>query len=790
MRFLTFLSVGVLFIGLSDRSFGDEKPKTEFSPKDIEFFEKKIRPLLHKHCYSCHSAKSKTLRGGLRLDHRAGLMTGGDSGPAVVPGKPDKSLLIESVRYGADSMQMPPKGKLSVAEIALLETWVKRGSPFPGNALSDATKPKTIDFAAGRKFWSFQPLKKQRLPVVKHGHRVRNRIDAFVLAELSKRKFRPSPAADRRTLVRRLSFDLTGLPPTPEQVDRFINDKSPNAYEALVDRLLASPQYGERWARFWLDLARYTDSTASWLNSTGKAHLYRDWVTQAFNADMPYDQFVKRQLATDMMPATGPADMPALGFLGLSPTYWKELQLPMEIIKVIVADEWEERIDTTSRTFLGLTVACARCHDHKFDPISTEDYYALAGVFASTRLAERPLMPEAAYKPVLRAKAEIKKLDAQLKKLNKQKKKKPAVVQQIAKLKAQIKTLQKSTPHYDAPLANAIKDESMYVVRAGKTPQSGTRIEYKPQPRDLNLFIRGNPNRLGPVVPRRFPRVLSSANAKPFKNGSGRLELAQSIVGDAASLTARVIVNRVWLAHFGRGLVETPSNFGTQGARPSHPELLEDLAARFVENGWSMKWLHREMVNSATYRQTSKISESAKPQTVDPENRWLWRMNRRRLDVESWRDAMLAVSGQLDPKVGGPSQKLDGKTNHRRTLYGTIHRREMPAMLRLHDFPDPTAHSAMRVGTTTSLQGLFVLNSPLLATQSAALAKRMQREVPNDTPGQVKLAYRLLYGRPVDDDELKLALAFLESDGRKKRTAAWQLYAQVLLGSNEFLYVD
>jgi hypothetical protein len=794
MKFTHFVIRMSLLLGvacgalLAERSVVAQEKSPKFSAADIEFFEKKIRPLLHKRCYSCHSTDAKKIRGGLRLDHRAGLLSGGDSGPAVVAGQVEKSLLIDSVRYGADSYQMPPAGKLPANEIALLEAWVKRGAPFPMSAGDNVTKPAGIDYAAGRKFWSFQPLKKVAPPTVPPGQRVRKRIDSFVLAELSKRKLQPSPEADRRTSIRRLSFDLTGLPPTPEEVDRFVADQSPQAYAKLVDRLLASPQYGERWARFWLDLARYTDATASWLDSTGQAYLYRDWVTQAFNEDIPYDQFVVRQLATDMLPETGPADTPALGLLGLSPTYWKELKLPMEIIKIIVADEWEERIDTVSRTFLGLTVACARCHDHKFDPISTEDYYAFAGVLASTRLAERPLISAADYKPVAAAKAEVKKLKAQLKKLRAKKPPAKDAAAQIAKLEQQIKQIKESTPHYSKPMANGLIEESMYVVRAGKTAQNGTRIEYKTEPRDLPMFIRGNPNKTGSIVPRRFLRVLSAGEPKPFQNGSGRLELARSIVGDAGPLAARVIVNRIWLAHFGRGLIETPSNFGSLGSRPSHPELLEDLTARFVENGWSLKWLHREIVLSATYRQSS-ASQTGNHQ-LDPDNRWLWRMNRGRLDIEAWRDAMLAVSGRLDDTIGGPSQSLASNTNRRRTLYGTINRREMPAMLSLHDFPDPTAHSARRITTTTSLQGLFVLNSPLMTTQAAALAARVQKTVPNDIPGQVQFAYGLLYGRPATEEDIALATAFLSTKTSTTKIAPWQMYAQVLLGSNEFLFVD
>jgi len=752
----------------------------KFSELDLTYFEKKIRPLLHKHCYECHSNAAKTLHGSLKLDTYHGTRTGGDSGPAIVAGKPEESLLIESILYSENSYQMPPKGKLAAAEIAELTNWIRRGAPMPFESTDNAHRTGEIDYAVARQFWSFQPVAELPLPATKQTNWPHKRIDHFILSRLEHAGLRPAQPADRRTLIRRVNFDLIGLPPTPEEVEAFIHDERPDAYEQLVERLLASPHYGERWGRHWLDLARYTDTTASWLNSTAQAHLYRDWVVKAFNDDMPYDQFIVRQLATDQLEETGVTDLPALGFIGLSPTYWKELKLPPEIIKVIVADEWEERIDTVSRTFLGLTVACARCHDHKFDPISMEDYYALAGVFASTRLTEKPMIAEPLYEPVRKAKLEIERLRKEIAKLNKMK---PKPAEKIKQLQADIRKL-KQTPYFDTPMANVIADEALYVEQQGKTFQSGSKIIYKPQPRNLNMFIRGNPNRLGKPVPRRFIKVLSASDPQPFQKGSGRLELARAITEDAAALVARVIINRVWRGHFGRGLVTTPSNFGALGERPSHPELLDDLAARFIEQGWSIKWLHREIMLSATYRQASTYNEAQNK--VDPENKWLWRMNRRRLEVEAWRDAMLAVSGKLDPTIGGPAKKLHDPKNNRRTIYTTIHRREMSKMLQIHDFPDPISHSPKRVNTTTALQGLYVLNGPLLSNQSAALAERLGTAFPSDTGKQIEQIYRLLYGREPTANELQLGRAFL-ADANPK---TWKQYAQVLLGSNEFVYID
>ena len=404
-----------------------------FSDEDIAYFERKIRPLLSQHCYSCHSLDAKVLHGELLLDSSAGLQRGGESGPFIVSGNPEESLLIQAVRY-QDGLEMPPKGKLPEAKVADLIAWVKRGAPMPSISEELAFHDQQIDFEQGKKFWSFQPVVEQELPLVKKIEWPQQRIDYFTLASIEEAGLHPAKVADRATLIRRLTFDLTGLPPTPEEVQEFVANESPEAYKELVERLLASPHYGEKWGRMWLDLARYTDFTASWLKQPGEAHFYRDWVVQAFNADMPYDEFVHRQLATDLMEETGPEDLPALGFISLSPTYWKELKLPSEIIKVIVADEWEERIAAVTGTFLGLTVACARCHDHKFDPISSEDYYALAGVFASTRSKGRPMIPEEEYSPARTAIDEVAKLEQEIKKLNSEiAKKKKEAAQEIKK---------------------------------------------------------------------------------------------------------------------------------------------------------------------------------------------------------------------------------------------------------------------------------------------------------------------------------------------------------------------
>ncbi len=759
-----------------------QPPAGKPADADVQFFEAKVRPLLATRCYRCHSTQAGKRKGGLLLDSRSGILTGGDTGPAVVPGHPENSLLLRAVRHQDSALQMPPTGKLPEREIAVLEAWIRRGAAFPG--------PETVraaakaDLSQGRKFWSFQPLRTFPAPAVRDRAWPRRGIDPFILAELEKRGFAPSAPAPRRTLIRRASFDLIGLPPSPEEVEAFVNDPAPDAYERLIDRLLASPHYGERWGRYWLDLARYCDVPEPWTESKGAPYLYRDWVIRAFNADMPYDQFVQKQLAADLMPDARPADRAALGFLGLSPVYWKELKLDPGVIRTVVAEEWEERIGALTSTFLGLTVSCARCHDHKFDPISQADYYALAGVLASTRLADRSILSDDLARSAQKARSQIEQLEGQLKKLTGKKPSAPEDAKRATELRAEIAAVRKATPALNTPLASAVEEASLHVLPDGP---HRTKLVYEPgKAQDVAMQVRGNPGSPGPVVPRRFLTVLSPDPPRPFRQGSGRLELARALVNEGGPLAARVIVNRIWKHHFGSGLVETPSDFGAQGQRPSHPQLLDDLAARFVASGWSLKWLHREIVLSAAYRQSS--GHDARKHALDPDNRWLWRMNRRRLDVEAWRDAMLAVTGTLDGLQGGPPADLGDANNRRRTVYGSVKRRELNDMLRLHDFPDPTAHSPGRVPTTTPLQLLFTLNSPLLQQQAAALARRLKAEVPEGGAARVRRAYRLLFGRPATETQIRVALEFLA--GGPDSEALWQPYCQALLGSNEFLFVD
>ncbi|MEE8164374.1 MAG: DUF1549 and DUF1553 domain-containing protein, partial [Myxococcota bacterium] len=543
--------------------------------------------------------------------------------------------------------------------------------------------------SAAESHWAFRAPERYSLADVENAAWPRRPADTFILSRLEAAGLAPNEPADRRTLLRRLSFDLLGLPPTPEQVEDFLADASANAYEKLVDRLLASPHYGERWARPWLDLARYAEDQAHIVGNNKalfypNAYLYREWVVEALNSDLRYDRFIELQLAADVLAPEAGEDHVALGFLGLGPKYYDRGKLAVQ------ADEWEDRVDTVMRGLQALTVACARCHDHKYDPISTEDYYALAGVFASTEMVNKPLGPG--------------KKDE----------------------KGDGKGGKKRGKAKDA-------QQAIHIVREGKV-------------QDLNVFERGQVDAKGPLVRRRFLRVLSSGEPQPFENGSGRADLAAAIVDRGNPLTARVIVNRIWALHFGQGLVSTPSNFGILGDKPSHPKLLDDLAVRFMDAGWSIKWLQQEIVLSAAYCQSSDIVQ--RKQAKDPANRLLWRMSRRRLDVESWRDALLVFSGRLDLGLGGKSFDVVDADSRRRTLYGRISRFQLDQTLALFDFPDPNVHAEKRTKTTTPIQKLFALNSPFMVRQAEGLAKRLLSSGEGTADSsRIELAYRLVYAR-------------------------------------------
>jgi len=705
------------------------------SEDDAIFFERSIRPLLAKHCWDCHSGEAP--EAGLRLDAWDAMVGGGDSGPAVVPGEPAESLLITAIHY-TGAPQMPPDGKLQPDEIDVLIKWIERGAPWPNSPVAPrnaGSRPFELS-EEDRGFWSFQPIADPPLPGTEDSTWPQTTIDAFILARLEQAGLRPSPPADKRTHIRRATFDLIGLPPTPQEIEAFLADDSPQAFARVVERLLESPHYGERWGRHWLDVARYGEDQAHTFEARlyPQGFRYRDWVVEALNRDMPYDEFLRAQLAADLIGGSDASndDLPALGFFALGPVYYGDRQR---------LDQIDDRIDTLTRGLLGLTVACARCHDHKFDPISTADYYALAGVVASTEYVAVSLVSPDEMK-------QAEEEEARRLKRNKEKKKK------------------KAPPPY--PHVHAIRDA---------------------EPRTMRVHIRGNPETLGPEVPRRFLSILSPDEPPAFTDGSGRRELAELIACRHNPLTARVIVNRVWKHHFGSGLVRSPSNFGHSGEPPTHPKLLDHLASRFIVSGWSLKALHREIMLSAVYQQTSDADQ--RRAQSDPENRLLWRMNRRRLEVEAWRDAILAVSGALDASLGGRSLELASADNNRRTLYAKISRHNLDPLLRLFDFPDPNITSDGRPVTTVPLQQLFVLNSPFMTRGAKALAARCCA-VEGDDEARIRRGFELVFGRPATEDEMQLGLEFVRQppDAKKTRLTIWEQYAQVLLSTNEFTFVD
>src|SRR5262245_61270644 len=828
-------------------------------PASPDFFELKVRPILANSCYSCHT---ETHMGGLRLDSRASVLKGGVKGAAVVPGDPEKSLLIEAVRHTNEKLKMPlGAAKLKDADIEILTEWVKAGAVWPESkapvtAAAAAPGAPYVISQERRKFWSFQALQDPKPPAVKDIKWAATDIDRFVLAKLEKEGLKPVKLATRRDLIRRASLDLIGLPPTPEEIDAFVNDKSPDAFSKVVDRLLASPHYGERWGREWLDVARFGEDDYRSLNPNPRgyytysnAYVYRDWVIQAVNDDMPYDQFVKAQIAGDLLDSsTRHKTLPATGFLGLGPWYFDN-----GAVEVTRADERHDRVDVVTRGFLGLTVACARCHDHKYDPIPTTDYYSLAGVFLNTAYKEYPRVPKTVLDSYTKTQAEVEKKNRIMQEMQTNagtqlaqalalhtsnylqgvfevagplKRDKAQVVEQrkldYELLDRWIKFTEKPTTKYKhkeawqammkKPNANAqearkladefqekvikamlerrdLNEENEIIAhqaltgtvkpkRANKPNEFITNDDFCPncslrlkamaedeasfwteifqrelrdaedpnammamgmrqqnpgvllfrgwgletragaavreqmngirtdiealqkklqpaypflhgvtdaeKPIDLPVSVRGNPYNLGPEVPRHFLSVLSPSEPKPFSKGSGRLELAEEIMRQPIS--TRVIVNRIWRGHFGTGIVDTPSNFGMTGERPTNPELLEYLASYFVKNGLSAKKLHRLIMLSRVYQLSTDNDETNLAK--DSGNRFYWRANRKRLDAEQLRDSVLSVSGNLDTSMGGPSAELTPALT-RRTVYGKVSRYKMDTYLHLLDCPTP-----------------------------------------------------------------------------------------------------
>ncbi len=781
---------------------------TPISEDDLAFFEKRIRPLLVQKCYECHSAEAKELQGDLLVDSRATIRRGGTNGPAVVPGDLEKSLLIQAVRYTKDDMQMPPDGKLSDAEIADLERWVKIGAPDPRSATTKHIG-KQIDIAAARQFWSLRPITAPAVPPVKNIAWPRGDIDRFVLAKMEAQGLHPTPDADKRTLIRRATFDLTGLPPTPADVAAFLADESNEAFAHVVDRLLESPRYGERWGRHWLDVVRYADTAGD--NSDypiPQMHRYRDWVIEAFNRDLPYDEFVRDQLAGDLRGGNSDTErdqrLIATGYIANSRRFGSRVDDYPQHLTI------EDTIDNLGRAFLGMTVSCARCHDHKFDPITTRDYYGLYGVFQSTRypwpgieLDKRqhdfvPLVsPEkrAEMEQALAARTkEQTRLDDEVTKLKERLKKataddQPAVEQELKNAERRARDHRSQPPLF----------ETVYAVVDSKTQH------------DAAVQIKGDPARTGDMVPRHFPAVLGGGPLPDGIPSSGRRELAEWIVSPENPLPARVMANRVWQHHFGRGLVPTPNDFGKQGKPPTHPELLDHLATQFRTGGWSFKALHRMMMLSRTYRQSSVRDAQAIAQ--DPTHDWLSGFPRRRLDAEAIRDTLLFLAESLDFSPAGahpfPSQDTWDFTQHkpfkavydnrRRSVYLMTQRIQRHPYLAIFDGADPSTSTAARMTSTTPLQALFLLNDPLVHEQSQRIAARIVAQS-SDAEVRVNFACELLFARPATADEIHAAQDFLtnadkllrenETAADQIKTETWRAYLRGLLRLNEFVYLD
>jgi Protein of unknown function (DUF1553)/Protein of unknown function (DUF1549)/Planctomycete cytochrome C len=712
----------------------------EPAPNGDDFFEKEVRPLLVERCLQCHG-DNKT-KGDLKLTSREALLKGGDRGSAVAPGKPDASLIVQAVRF-KDKPKMPPTGKLDEREIQVLTRWVEMGAPWPKTAVLAAPVGEFRITDEQRKFWSFQPVKAAEPPSVKDAAWNGSPIDRFLQAKREALGLIPVGMADKRVLIRRVTFDLTGLPSTPEEIDAFLADDSPRAFEKVVDRLLASPAYGERWGRHWLDVAHYADTAGETADfPVPQAYRYRNYVIDSFNADKPYDQFVREQIAGDVL--AGPPDkagerLIATGFLagarrfGFDPQNYHHLTI-------------EDTIDTTGKAILGLTVACARCHDHKFDPISQGDYYAFYGIFDSTKY---PFPGSEEHK----APSDFPKLP---------------------------------------------DGQAVYAVGEGT-------------PHNSHIHKRGDPKTLGPEAPRRFLQILGGQIVPADGKGSGRLQLAEWLSSPKNPLTARVMVNRIWQHHFGEGLVRTPNNFGKQGRAPTHPELLDYLADRFVAGGWSVKVMHKMILLSRTYQLSS--TEDAGDRALDPGDENLWRFDRRRLDAEAIRDSLLVVSGALDRTISGPHPfppantwnftqhapfQAVYETNHR-SIYLMTQRQCRQPFLALFDGADANASTAERSTTTVPTQALYFLNDPFVHDQADKFAARILAATADDG-ARIDLAHRIAYGRPATMGEMHTAEAFLRKyvqglkeagvPAEKQAAAAWASYARVLFAANEFIYVD
>lgn len=813
----------------------------EPSENGVEYFETHIRPLLVERCYSCHSERADQREGGLRLDSRPGWTEGGEHGPAIVPGDVEASLLIRAVRYADPDLQMPPDRKLTEEEIRHLEHWVRIGAPDPRDDAQRAeqAEPSPSDPVAGREHWAYRPLAHAVPRPVTLADWPRSTIDEFVLAELESRQLRPAPDADRQTFVRRLYFQLLGLPPTPEQVAAFVSDERPDALERLVDELLNSPHFGELWGRHWLDLARYADSNGLDENFLFReAWRYRNWVIAAVNADMPFDRFVLEQIAGDLLPYESIEQRDrqriAAGFLVIGPKVL--LGNDPQNQKMEVADE---QLDTIGRALLGQTLGCARCHDHKFDPIPTADYYALAGILTSTQVMERRYMlgEQRVMERLVGLGPDGDELDTEYERYWRRL---PRVREQHKHAQAALELLEKEETEALQKLANeqerAVAPEALDTEKAKEERIAAQRalvdelqhtIAHPPpippramipadeeKPSNESIRIAGQFNRLGKEVPRGFLQVLCTTPVDLPTEQSGRVELARWLTDaetGAGSLTARVLANRLWHHLMGRGIVRTVDNFGRMGEAPSHPELLDYLAAELIASGWSMKSLVREIVLSRTFGLSSKHDEAC--HAIDPENVYLWRAHRRRLEPEAMRDAMRMAAGELDLRpmestvwyLGDQATAVGDNKNRRRTdfpcrsVYLPVIRNDLPEIFEAFDFADPHATTGMRPQTTVAAQGLFLLNHDSVMDMALATARRLIAASGDiEPPRVVEQLFTWTVGAPPTDSERDSIVQFVgvmsdelaEQGVEDARLQAWALACHAVFASSRFQILE
>jgi cytochrome c553 len=814
------LAAAIVTLGSPANAPAAEPP--EPSTEEIKFFEEKVRPILAENCYKCHGSEDQ--KGSLRLDVRSMVMAGGESGPAIVPGKPDESLLVEAVKW--ESYEMPPSGKLSDLQIATISEWIKRGAPMPldhgapeGVAVRK-TKGQITD--EDRQWWAFQPIRRARPAAIDADNWSLGDIDRFLLAAMQSEGLQPAPTADRQTLLRRLSWDLTGLPPAPELVQEFVADERPDAYERLVDRLLASPQYGERWARHWLDLVRYAESDGYRQDAyRPETWRYRDYVIRSLNADKSYSRFVLEQLAGDEALPGDPEALIATMYLRLGVYEYNQRDVRNHWAVIL-----NDVTDVTADVFLGMGMSCARCHDHKFDPILQKDYYRLQAFLAPIQWRERvpaaTAEEYAAYQAQLAvweaATTEIRDKIAQIEDPIRA----AASRTNLIKFPDDLQALFLKSPAERTPYENQLVYLCEYQATDGEgkvdiaTKLKGDeKAEWEGLKQELAKFDHLRPapipfipavSDVGPEAPE--VTIPGRRNADPVEPGplsvldpnpmtipappspgttGRRTALAHWIASADNPLPSRVLANRLWQHHFGAGLCSSPSDFGRLGEPPTHPELLDHLAAELLEHDWTLKRLHRRMVTSAAYRQVSHGPAIAESYTKDPANRFVSRMTVRRLSAEQIRDAAIALTGELDPRMGGEGGD-SGKTA-RRAVYLKVLRNKHDETLAVFDVPDGQFSTPMRNTTTTPTQSLFMINGPWMMLRAKALARRLDDSSSATLEERAAQAFQLAYGRTASVEELAAAVAFLQSSDASADDSLVD-FCHVLLNSSEFLYVD